>query len=66
MKIELRPCINVTHYYAEYNADILVLDPVQGDSLLDEVGEPCSDTAEQRSLKCDLWSQTQDYKKAPM
>lgn len=24
-------CINLAHYYAEYNADILILDLVQGD-----------------------------------
>lgn len=48
-------CINLTHYYAEYNADILILDLVQGDSLLDKVGEPCSDTASPK-----MWSLVTD------
>lgn len=48
-------CIYLTHYYAAYNADILVLDPVQGDSLLDEVKEPCSETASPK-----MWSLVRD------
>lgn len=42
--------INLTHYYAEHNAGILIWDPVQGDPWLDEVGDSRSESFTQNVM----------------